>query len=229
MKMKLHNGWASVNNIILFLHLVIPVWLLAWMYTSAISTPLLLTAVVMSLLLGVVHKIVVKLGKGKPVLHVFRVLAVGSILAVYAPLVMLAGFQNAKVMYPFKRWVYTVGVFGENHAYYDALLPETLPQHCENYSYRAQGSMVAQDYHPTSWLEFTTDTGALDGYAAYYASQGYARCTDAGNYRWVMRMFRQSVAEDADIPADVVFYYINEYYPKAVVLDYAEGRFYVLT
>lgn len=228
--MKLHNGWESVNGIVLALHLLFPVWIISWMYTPGISTVLLLTALVLNLALGGVHKLVVMTDKGKPVLHVFRVLALLSLLAAYAPLAILSGFTTEmKVMYPAKRAMYIYGVYSSSSDYYSKLLPETLPQQCGSYSFRAQGSVIAQDYHPTSWLRFSTDRAALDGYAAYYDAQGFTRSTSAVNYRWVIQYFGITCAEDATVPEDTVFYYISGNYPKAVVLDYAEEQVFVLT
>lgn len=227
--MKLHNGWRSVNNIVLTLHIVFPVWLLAVVSLPCITSVLLIVAVILCLLVGVVYKIITRLDRLKPVLYVFRGLAIAAMIAVYVPLMILVGFKQTKLLYPVKRAVYTHGVYGENHTYYDRLLPDTLPKECGHYTFRTQGSMVAQDYHPTSWLSFTTDKAALDAYAVFYDRQGYSRITDAGKYRWVMRMFNMDIADDAEIPEGTVFYYISDYYPKAIVLDYAEGRFMVMT
>jgi len=226
---KARNGWDKLNSIVLLLHIVLPVWMLAMMYTPSLTTPLLILSIILCLLLGVVYKVVRWLGTGKPVLYGFRTAALCSMLAVYVPFAIMCGFGHSKWMYPVKRMTYTHGVFGENHGYYDRLLPESLPKVCKNYSFRTQGSMVAQDYHPSSYLVFSTDKTALDAYAAYYEAQGFARSDDSGKYTWVMRMMKQNIADDAPMPEGTVFYYISDYYPKAVVLDYAEGRFMVLT
>ncbi|WP_207646959.1 hypothetical protein [Ruminococcus albus] len=73
-------------------------------------------------------------------------------------------------MYNIKRLDYTYGVFGKNAEYYKKLLPEKLPDECEDYSFVTKGSILAQDYHASSCLMFRTDEETIKDYAEYYSS-----------------------------------------------------------
>lgn len=227
---KKRTGWAAVNGIVAALVFFLPFWVISFIYTPGITVWLMLIAALLCLTLGIVSKTVSRLGKGRPVLYLHRAAAICSLPAVFLPMVLLTGFDQVKPLYPVKRFVYIQGVYGMNSESYEKLLPMWLPEVCEDYSYRAQGSMIAQDYHPTSWLRFTTDSATLDSYAQYYDAQGYARGADERDRRWLAGQLGLPIPED-DTPAleGAVVYYIHDNYPKAVVLDYENGRFYVFT
>lgn len=218
-----------MNNIVLVLHVVLPVWLLALMYTPGLTGALFLIALAGNLIFGVVHKLLKHKENLKPLLYVLRGIVICLTIAFYMPTALLVSCNKVKFLYPLKRLDYTRGVYGRDSTYFERMLPEQLPKVCEDYSFRTQGSMPAQDYHPTSWLSFTTDKETLDAYAVYYDRQGYSRITNESKYHWVMHMFRMDIADNAPFPEGTVFYYISDYYPKAIILDYAEGRFMVMT
>lgn len=228
---KQKSRWEKVNDAILFLHLVFPVWVMALMLTSAVSDTLFLIALAAVLLLGVVYKLVQRFQKGRWVLVTARVIAIGAYIIFYLPMLVLTQFSHAKLMYPLKRLDYTYGVFGDNAAYYQRLLPETLPEVCEDYSYRTQGSMVAQDYHPSSYLMFHTDAETLAAYAAYYDGMGLTRLEHElaeEKIEWFcgqMRL-RDSFQEHLD---SAVLYWINDYYPKGILLNAETGLVAILT
>lgn len=229
---KKKSGWQIVNSIILALHLVFPVWLMAWMYTSAISGVLLIIAVVSALALGVVYKEVQRKQKGKKLLIAARVIAIGACVVYYLPMVVLMNFVETKWMYPLKRLDYTFGVYGGNAAYYQRLLPGTLPKVCEDYSFRTQGSMIAQDYHPSSYLMFHTDTVTLDEYAAYYETLDCSRIVNSeyteGKFSWFCGQMRMEKYFQDDL-SNAVLYWFGDYYPKGVLLNYDTGLVAVLT
>lgn len=228
---KPKSRWQKVNEGILILHIVFPVWMMALMMTSAVSGTLLLIAVGASLLLGVIYKLVQRFQRGKIVLLFARIFAVGACLALYLPMLILTQFSHTKLLYPLKRLDYTYGVFGDNAAYYQRLLPESLPAVCEDYSYRTQGSMAAQDYHPSSYLMFHTDADTLRAYAAYYDSIGLMPIEDelaAEKIDWFcgMMRLREQFQDNLD---HAVLYWLGDRYPKAVLLNAETGLVAVLT
>jgi len=141
---KKRSPWQIANATVLLLHLVLPVWLVAWMYTPAISSILLPVMMICGLLPGVCSKLVKKFQKGKGLLIASRVLAVFAITAFYTPLVVLRSAKEVQLLYPLKRFLYTYGVYGDGRSgIYEALLPEQLPDACTGYRFRTQGTLSA--------------------------------------------------------------------------------------
>ena len=223
------SGWELVNSIVLVLHVVLPVWIFALMYTPGLTGALFLIALAGNLIFGVVHKLLKHKENLKPLLYVLRGAVICLTIAFYMPTALLLGFDRVKLLYPLKRLDYTRSVYGENSTYYERILPEQLPKVCEDYSFRTQGSMIAQDYHPTSWLCFTTDKETLDAYAVYYDGQGYARGAEERDLRWLAGQMHINVSDNEPVFEKAVVYYIRDYYPKAVVLDYGTMQFRVMT
>lgn len=232
---KKRSGWQILNSIILLLHIIFPVWLVPLMMISAISGKLFLIAVVTSLLLGVVYRQVKKRQNGKALLYLARVVAIGSCIAFYMPMIVLTNFSHTKLLYPLKRLDYSYGVFGENADYYLRLLPKTLPEKCEDYSYRTQGSMVAQDYHPSSYLKFYTDTGTLDAYTEHFEALDCTRLEndpeneEAMNHiHWFCGQMRLDDPCEGSFD-NAVLYWFDSHYPKGALLCYDTGLVAILT
>ena len=219
------SGWAAVNSGVLVLHIILPVWLYALMMTSAISGPLAFIAVGCTLGLGVVWKLAKRFRWPAAVMYAAWGVTACAVAAYYLPLAVLCGFTKTEAMYHIKRWVYTTGVFGDNAGYYERLLPEYLPDVCEGYSFRTQGSVPAQDYHPSSFLVFHTDALTVGQYMRYYEGIGLAHLDDEDKRAWTARMLRLSDEEAAG--AEV--FYLADYYPKAVLLSQETGLVGVLT
>lgn len=226
--------WQNVNDIVLVLHIIFPVWMVALMYTTAISGTLCLIAVLTSLLLGVVYKLVKKLQKGKGILIAARVITFAAIAAFYLPMVVLMCFNHTKLMYPLKRADYMYGVFGSAE-YYGKLLPPKLPEACEDYSFVTKGSLVAQDYHASSYLMFHTDTAVLDEYAMHFEGMGCEPLINdpeneyvQGKIEWFCGQMRlqESFSDNLD---HAVLYWFSGRYPKAVLLNYETGLVAILT
>ena len=97
---KKRSPWQIANATVLLLHLAFPVWLVAWMYTPAISSILLPVMMICGLLPGVCSKLVKKFQKGKGLLIASRVLAVFAIAAFYTPLVVLRSAEEVQLLYP---------------------------------------------------------------------------------------------------------------------------------
>lgn len=236
---KKRSPWRIANDTVLLLHLAFPVWLVAWMYTPAISSILLPVMMICGLLPGVCSKLVKKFQKGKGLLIASRVLAVFAIAAFYTPLVVLRSAKEVQLLYPLKRFLYTYGVYGDGRSgIYEALLPEQLPDACTGYRFRTQGSLIAQDYHASSYLTFYTDAATLDTYAAYYDSMDCERIqyapvgeTDEEQFphlSWFCGQMKldQTMSEHSE---QMTLYWFDSYYPMGVLLDYDTGLVAVLT
>ena len=225
-------NFKTMNAWILFLNLVFPAWFVAWMYPCGISTNLLLFMAVCTLALGAVYKIVNKLGKGRKILTVARCIAVFSIILYYAPTVMLLGFQEIKPLYGLKRWVYLNGNFSEPEKYYGMLLPKELPRDCRDYYFWTQGSVIAQDYHPSSVLMFHTDKAAIDSYAAYYMSLDNVQLKRDEEARsdieW-MEGFTKMREHFSDDVSSCELYYYKTGFPVIVLLVRETGLVVIFT
>ncbi|MCI5816040.1 hypothetical protein [Ruminococcus sp.] len=232
---KKKNPWKLVNSIILLLHIVFPVWIMPLICTSGISGKLLPVTVILVLLPGVCSMLVKKYNKGGKLLIAARVLAVFALCLFYAPLLMISGFTRNQLLYPVKRAVYIHGVYGDNGAYYAQLLPETLPEACSDYSFRTQGSFPAQDYHPSSFLTFYTDTATLEAYARFYEQLDCQRLVynpeaedgDQDNHH--MEWFCGQMKLDQTLTEHMVLYWFDGRYPKGILLDEETGLVAVLT
>ncbi|MBE6861672.1 MAG: hypothetical protein E7497_02075 [Ruminococcus sp.] len=234
-KAKVKTRWQRINEIILLLHIVFPVWMLFLMYTIGISGKLFLIALAAVLLLGVIYKLVMELGKGKKILCISRVVAILAIIAFYVPTLILMNFNETKLFYPLKRACYIHGVFGENYEFYDDMLPEKLLDNCSDYYFRTQGCFPAQDYHPSSYLIFHTDTEVLDLYAAHYETLDCIRLENGmqsedefDDIEWFCSQMRlnERVQDNLD---NAVLYWFDEYYPKGMLLNYETGLVAILT
>lgn len=232
---KKKSAWEIINDIILLIHLVFPVWFVALMLTPNITLGLFAAAAVFSLLLGAVYKKVKSIHKGKKILYSARIIAISACILSYLPTAVLLNFEQTELMYPLKRFIYAYGVYGSNGAYYESLLPASLPDRCEDYSFRTQGSMVAQDYHASSYLTLYTDTETLDSFAAYYDTLDCERFRSDADDEDIQRDFLwfcgQMRLEDTFFDGNInaVLYWFDDSYPKAILLDYDSGLFAVLT
>ncbi|MGN0632993.1 MAG: hypothetical protein ACI4JW_03905 [Oscillospiraceae bacterium] len=225
------------NGIILILHIIFPIWLIALMYTYAISKYWFLIALIAALLLGVIYKIVIKLQKGKKLLYTARVITIIIVLSFYVPVILLINFSHTKALYEIKRFDYAYGVYGKNSEFYKRLLPDKLPAVCDDYSFRTQGSMIGQDYHASSYLMFHTDSDSIDSYSEYYKNLDREVRVRVNNDEsddvkddidWfcVQTRLRESFQDNLD---NAEIYLFDDYYPKAVLLNRETGLVAILT
>lgn len=231
--------WRIANVTVLLLHLVLPVWIGALMLTPGISEPLFPVMLICGLLPGVCSMCVRRFQRGKGLLIASRVLALCAIAVFYTPLFLIRGATETRWLYSAKRFLYTYGVYGaDGCGYYQALLPERLPDPCTGYRFRTKGSLIAQDYHASSFLIFYTDAAALDAYAAYYGSmdceriqydpEGKTEEEQFPNLSWFCGQMRLDQSAAAD-PEHMVLYWFDDHYPKGVLLDHETGLVAILT
>ena len=226
--------WGAVNLIVVLLHILFPIGFFVGLYTLDISWILFLLALFSNLILGAVSLSVRQQGTGRKRLHILRVIAIGSVLLYYVPFAVAVGFQEMRWMYPVKRFVYAHGVSG-----YGAVLPKKLPKTCEGYFFRTEGQMIAQDYHPSSYLAFYTDPAELDRLAAEFGGRRTVTKTldemdDEERERLSYLDFPNCPEEIPPFvvgrvhPAEelhgaVVYVRSDSYYSKGLVLDYDSG------
>lgn len=238
--------FEKVNHLILVLHFIFPLWLLVLVYTSGISGVLFLVMLFAVLLLGAVYKIVQRIGKGKPVLLIARIAAFSAIVIYYLPFLIMVSFSKNQLFYPLKRYCYIHGVYYSQGEIYEELLPDSLPKNCSSYAFRTQGSMIAQDYHASSYLVFYTDIQTQKEYAEKYRQKDSAPLTrdsmiaesDAESdsessypdkkITWFINMMQLDAAI-VNTMENFEFFFIPERYPKAVLLDYDTGLVAILT
>ena len=155
---KYFKHWKTVN-IWLFALTAFPLGV-SLIGVLGISGKLFLIAAAANLLLGKVHQIYIEKDKLQSLLLPLRVIAVASVILFYLPCLILTGSTANKMLYPVKRYLYTEGVSA-----YGSVLPKTLPKQCDGYFFFTQVQAVAQDYHPSSYLAFYTDTATMQMYA----------------------------------------------------------------
>ena len=233
-KKQTKSRWIIVNAIVLILHIVCPVWAFAFICTIGFSGILFSSVIVTSFLLVYVYKKVNKWRNGKVILYTARALAIGSLIAVYMPMLLINNFTETKVLYSLKRADYIYGVYGRNTERYEQMLPESLPEQCEDYSFRTEGETIAQDYHPSSYLMFHTDTATLESYAAHFKKVNYERYENGSNLnktRYNVEWFCGHMRLDdsfQDNLDNAVLYLDTDGYILAALLNYETGLVAIL-
>ncbi|WP_024856341.1 hypothetical protein [Ruminococcus albus] len=137
-------------------------------------------------------------------------------------------------MYSIKRLDYAHGVYGKNAEYYKNLLPERLPDECEDYSFITRGCMIAQDYHASSCLSFRTDERTIDSYAKYYGGICDERRVkdESENEIKGIDWFCDNARIDEskrDEFENAELYWINGNFPNGALLDKDSGYVVILT
>ncbi|MCR5807440.1 MAG: hypothetical protein K6G68_10480 [Oscillospiraceae bacterium] len=229
---KKEINFKKINTWILFLNLVFPLWFFTWIYAVGISDTLFMIMAGCCLSLGVVYKIVRKIGKGKRILTVARCIAFLSIMLYYAPVVLLMGFKQTRPVYELKRWVYLNSNFSAPEEFYGKFLPEKLPSECRDYFFSTQGSVIAQDYHPSSVLMFHTDKAAIDSYAAYYMSLDNVQLKideeAQSDIEWMEGFTKMRKHFSYDVSSCELYYYKSRF-PVVVLLVRQTGLVVIFT
>lgn len=232
----------AVNIIIIILHIVFfMIWVMVGTNTPSLCRVITTFAIIFVILSGVIY---LNYTPKKQILRKIAVfttgsLAVLSVIAYYIPWIVMKNFENSKTMYKLKRFDYTYGVYGTNADYYHELLPESLPDTCDDYFFRAQGCSWAQDYHAHSFLKFYTDTYTVEKYFQYYGNMDFEiknindRKTDEKfkeDFQWLCETFdlQESVDFDPD-KAILLWKLVGDYHHEAVLLDRETGLVAIIT
>ena len=229
----------KLNILIAVLHILLfPIWVFVWMLTSWTSDKFLMASLLCAMLLGIVYKKVRDKKHGMKVIHVLRAVLVVCIAGFYLPAIMLLNFRYTKAVYNIKRLNYAYSVFGKNADYYLRLLPEKLPDSCEDYSFITKGRIIAPDYHPSSCLIFRTDEETIDSYAQYYSamcSEISEKDEESGESVNKIGLICQNAGIDESRSRefdDAELYFVDENfstYPKGALLDRDSGYVVILT
>ncbi len=230
---KKSPDWKGINTAILVLNIIFPFGLFTLIAVFGIAERLLLIVIVANLLLGIVYRIYSRTNKLQSLLLPMRVIAVASVILFYLP-VFVMGNRTQKCLYPVKRYIYTEGVSG-----YGEVLPKALPKQCEGYFFITQMAFIAQDYHPSSYLAFYTDTATMQMYAdsfggtktetyrfeeldeetqQKYADSKYPNCPIEIPGHVISR-----IKPAEDLHGAVIYTRQDTYYDRGLILDYDSG------
>lgn len=160
-----HSTLSSINVLIVFM--AMPFGLMFVMYTSGIANILIEVGFWVNIVLVLFYKIYKKYGRFRKTVILLRTTAIIIFVSGLLAPVILLNFKHTKLMYPVKRFCYSYGVYGIAD---NTILPSGLPEKCENYMFITQGDTLAQDYHPSAYLAFYTDSGTLKKYENHFDS-----------------------------------------------------------
>lgn len=161
------NIWSEVN---VWCFVVLLLGSLFSLTVAGITIPLGLTVFLGSILLANVNRIRKKHGRGRVLLTVLRPLVIAAAAGMLLSPAVLLGWNHTQWMYQAKRFVYANGVRDDD--YCAAVLPKHLPSQCTDYKYVTQGQIIAQDYRPSMFLCFRTDTETMRQYAEQFRANG---------------------------------------------------------
>ncbi len=104
----------------------------------------------------------IRMRQGKKLLYVMRAITVILLAVVLVAPYVIINFKHQKSAYQWKKLAFTYGVGNRENC--QKLLPDKMPDECENYLFITQGQGIAQDYHPSLYLAFHTDEETLRSY-----------------------------------------------------------------
>lgn len=189
-KSEMVINWEVINFLMVF---VIFGSIFFFMSVGHISSIFYKIGFPVNIALGLIHKIYKKNGRFRKPVIVLRTVAIINFILVFIAPVILLNFKNTKLMYPVKRFCYSYGVYGIAD---NDILPSDLPEKCENYMFITQGDTLAQDYHPSAYLVFHTDSETLKEYENHFNSMNDAE-------RQTAHMPNQ---EEKQFPDDIRYY-----------------------
>lgn len=230
-----HSTLSSINVLIVFM--AMPFGLMFVMYTSGIANILIEVGFWVNIVLVLFYKIYKKYGRFRKTVILLRTTAIIIFVSGLLAPVMLMKFDKNKIVYPVKRFCYSYGNYGviDNN-----ILPSFLPKKCDDYMFITQGSFPAQDYHPSAYLAFHTDSGTLKKYENHFDSLNNAELKvthmpDKEDYmnnddlrlkcpeELPMHVFQRLKTEHIHDFEKAIIYTVPAYYGKGCMLDYNSG------
>lgn len=151
--------WWIVN---LLIGLNIPMgmfWLIPTFSISLVMIPVLLIA---NAVLVICYQRYIRIGQGKNLLYAMRAIIVILLAVMLVAPYVIINFDHQKSAYQWKKLAFTYGVGNKENC--QQLLPDKMPDECENYLFITQGQAIAQDYRPSLYLAFHTDEATLREY-----------------------------------------------------------------
>lgn len=216
-----------------------------FLFISALglTVPMIITDIVLNIFLVFFYQIWLKKRKFRKTVIALRVTAILALVITLAIPLSLINFTYDKPMYQVKKFVYCHGIY---NGYMDKFLPTKLPKMCEDYKFITQGSFIAQDYHPSAYLIFRTDTATMHELEEDYKQIDGAEFVNINNvpdieeykreygdnYMEYMPEFPKEFPghvyyrlddEHIDYFFDAVIYKVPSYYDKGCVFDYSSG------
>lgn len=206
------------------------------MCTLTISLTMIFIEIVVNFVLVSVYEKYFLYGRFRKTVITMRVIAVTALIATIVSPIMVMKFDKTKLLYPVKRFCYSYGVYGGNK---NEVLSLFLPKKCNDYMFITQGSFPAQDYHPSAYLAFHTDSETLKEYENHFelldsAERKVTHMPDKENYinddSWLKcpeelprHVFGQLQPEHIHDFKNAVIYTVHSYYGKGCMLDYDSG------
>lgn len=130
---------------------------------SGITFPLILPAVIAGVLVvPAFFHLHLRTGKFRWLLYLSRTVSIGIIAAIYLLPWVCLRFEHSAWLFPLKRSIYVHGVRCPNVT--DSIMPKYLPKQHDDYFFRTEPAVLAQDYTPFAYLALHTDTATLHMY-----------------------------------------------------------------
>lgn len=162
-KKKKTSIWFIVNGLY-----ILGTILFGWVWcliTIGITFVLLPFQIIISIALAIVSK---KHRENKKLLYTLRAAAIAvTAVILLSPLAILK-FENTRIAYPVKKAAYSLGVGSMKSCW--QVFPVTLPKNCEDYTFITEPSTIAQDYHPSAYLIFHSNSDTLKKYETQISS-----------------------------------------------------------
>ena len=228
----------KLNILILITHWLYPMWGYCALNTSGISFFPFLGAIVCMIATGIVYRRVSRIKNGKNIMNALRAVLFLCIALIYVPTFVLWGVNEFKIMYNIKRYDYIHGVFGFRNQTVKRckkVLPERLPEKCEDYSFVTRGALDDMYYRHHSCLIFRTDDETIESYAEYYrdlCDEFESKHIDQKRQKeWLKSFFKRSRIDEnrREEFKDAEVYTIDTKIPRGVLLDKDSGYVVILT
>lgn len=161
--------WIAVNAVIAVLGFF-SCWLSIFILISAIgiTVPMIFIFILLNIFLVIFYRKWLKIKdfqwekskRLRTAVMVLRISAIATITLTYSiPFIATnIDLRYVKPMYQVKKFIYCHGVYTGGM---DKFLPKKLPKICEDYKCVTQVGTIAQDYHPSTYLIFHTDTATM--------------------------------------------------------------------
>lgn len=242
--------WVIVNTVIVVLG-IFSSWILIFILIAAlgITVPLILIAILLNIFLAIFYDKWqqikdVQLYKGRKLKTTVIILRISTIMAIIltfsSPYIAAnPNLAYVKSIYQIKKFIYCYGVYYKGM---DKFLPAKLPKVCEDYKFVTQVATIAQDYHPSSYLIFHTDTETMHRLEEDYKQIDGAKLVEINIdgeeykreygddymenfpiYLFPAHVYSQLDDEHIDDFFDAVIYKVPSYYGKGCVFDYSSG------
>lgn len=244
--------WVAVNAVIAvlgFLSSCVSAMIL--ISALGITEPMILIDILLNIFLAIFYKKWRKIKdfqwqKGRRLrtaVIILRIFAIIAIILTYSiPFIAVnSNLSYVKPMYQVKKFIYCNGVY---NGYMDEFLPEKLPKVCEDYKFITQVGTIAQDYHPSAYLIFRTDTATMHELEEDYKKIDGAKLVevnvDIEEYKrkygddymeyipeypkqFPGHVYSRLDDEHIDDFFDAVIYEIPSYCNKGCIFDYSSG------